>query len=146
MGYNYTIHYKPTKLHANADALSRLPAGYDDSFVDNDADQIRYIQTQLIEQGPLKSTEIAAATTNDTILKLVRHYTLTKWPSSFSRSKNPELISYFNNRHSLSVINGCLLKDTQVVIPKQLQRRVLHMLHRTHLGTIKMKQLARTHC
>ncbi|CAF3680882.1 unnamed protein product [Rotaria sordida] len=146
MGYNYTIRYKPTRSHANADALSRLPVGYDNSFIDNDADQIKYIQTQLIEQWPLKPTEIAPATSNDDTLKSVRHFTLTKWPSSFSRSKNPELIPYFNNRHSLSVINDCILKDTQVIIPQQLHTRVLHMLHRAHLGTIKMKQLARAHC
>ncbi|CAF4799109.1 unnamed protein product [Rotaria sp. Silwood1] len=129
MGYNYNIRYKPTRSHANADALSRLPVGYDNSFIDNDAEPINYIQTQLIEQWPLKPTEIALATTHDNILKL-----------------NPELVLYFNNRHSLSVINGYILKDTQVIIPKQLHNRALHMLHRAHLGTIKMKQLARAHC
>jgi transposase InsO family protein len=146
MGYNYNIHFKPTQSHANADALSRLPAGYDDSFIDNDAIQVNFIQTQLMEQWPLKANEIATATTNDNILNRVRDFTLTKWPSSFSRTKNPELIPYFNNRHLLSVVNGCMLKDNQVIIPKQLHSRVIHLLHRAHLGTIKMKQLARTHC
>jgi transposase InsO family protein len=146
MGYNYNIRYKPTRFHANADALSRLPSGYDKSFIDNDAAQINFIQTQLAEQWPLKATEIASATTNDNTLHLVRQFTLTKWPSSFSRKKTPELIPYFNNRHSLSVVNGCVLKDTQVIIPTQLHSRVIRMLHRAHLGTIKMKQLARTSC
>ncbi|CAF0960964.1 unnamed protein product [Didymodactylos carnosus] len=127
--------FNPTK-----DALSRLPVG------DDDPSQINYIQTQLIEQWPLKPTEIATATTNDHTLKVVRHFTLTKWPSSFSGSKNPELIPYYNNRYSLLIVNGCILKDTQVIISKQLHNRALHMLHRSHLDTIKMKQLARPHC
>jgi len=78
MEYNYTIRYKSTRSHANADPLSRLPVGYDNSFINNDADQINYIQTQLIEQWSLKPTEIAVATSNDDTLKLVRHFTLTK--------------------------------------------------------------------
>ena len=146
MGYNYTIRFKPTQSHANADALSRLPAGYDNSFIDVDAIQINFIQTQVMEQMPLKPSQIAAATATDSILKRVRHFALTKWPSSISRSTNPELIPYFNIRHSLSVIDGCILKDTQVIIPEQLRGQILQILHRTHLGTIKMKQLARINC
>ncbi|CAF4693524.1 unnamed protein product, partial [Rotaria magnacalcarata] len=58
-----------TKLRGNADALSRLPIPYDDSFIDSDAMQINYMQQQLIEQCSLKPDEIAKATTNDDILK-----------------------------------------------------------------------------
>ncbi|CAF5075213.1 unnamed protein product, partial [Rotaria magnacalcarata] len=43
-------------------------------------------------------------------------------------------------------VNGCLLKDVQVIIPKALQHKILQLLHRAHLGTVKMKQLARGHC
>ncbi len=146
MGYNYNIRFKPTQSHANADALSRLPVGPDESFIDEDAIQINFIQNQLPEQWPLKANEIVTATTADPILHLVKKFTLTEWPCSISKKKNPELIPYFNNRHSLSVNNGCVLKDAQVVIPQQLHSRVIRMLHRTHLGIIKMKQLARTHC
>ncbi|CAF2521404.1 unnamed protein product [Rotaria sp. Silwood2] len=55
MGYNYNIGYKPTQLHGNADALSRLPMPYDNSFIDNDSIQINYVQQQLIEQWPLQT-------------------------------------------------------------------------------------------
>ena len=37
MGYNYKVRYKSVRLHINADALSRLPVGYDNSFIDNDS-------------------------------------------------------------------------------------------------------------
>lgn len=146
MGYNYVICYKPTRTHANADALSRLPLGYDNSFIDHDADQVQLIQTQVIEQFPLKSTDIALATTNDKLLQIVKNFILTNWSSSISRSTNRALIPFFKNRHSLSIVSGCILKDSRIVVPQQLQPRVLKLLHRSHLGIVKMKQLARSHC
>jgi transposase InsO family protein/predicted aspartyl protease len=146
MAYSYTIRYKPSLLHANADALSRLPAGPDPCFVDKDSFQINLIQDQLVKDWPVQSNEIEIASSKDEILGLIIKFTMTKWPPSISKTKQPELIPYYNNRHCLSVLKGCLLKDNQVVIPKQLQRRVLLMLHRSHLGTVKMKQLARSHC
>ena len=146
MGYTYVIRYKPTLSHANADALSRLPAGADPSFVDKVSCQVNLIQSELMEQWPVKSIELQQATDQDECLRKVKEFTQTQWPRSFPKQETPDLLPYFNNRHSLSIVNGCLLKDTQVVIPLQLRRRVLHMLHRAHLGTVKMKQLARSHC
>jgi hypothetical protein len=105
---------------------------------------INFIQAELHNQWPLKATEIAAATDKDEILQLVRKFTLTKWPDS--KVKNPKLLPYYNHRNFLSVINGCILRDTQVIIPEQLHNRVLRMLHDTHLGTVKMKQLSRAYC
>lgn len=146
MSYSYTIRYKPTHLHANADALSRLPAGQDLSFVDKESIQIHLIQTDLIKHWPVQSQEIEMATVNDEILQLVKQYTLTKWPSSIEEIRKQELISYYNNRHSISIFQGCVMRDTQVIIPQQLRQRVLQMLHENHLGVVKTKQLARAHC
>jgi hypothetical protein len=56
------------------------------------------------------------------------------------------LVPFYLNRRSLSIVDDCLLEDAQVVAPQSLQPRVLDMLHRAHLGVVKMKQLARQHC
>lgn len=71
---------------------------------------------------------------------------MNQWPKSLSRRNNPSLFPYYGVREALSVTNGCVLRDTQVVIPRPLRSRVLQMLHRAHLGVVKMKQLARMHC
>ena len=146
MSYNYTIRYKPTHLHANADALSRLPAGDDFSFVDKESIQIHLIQTDQIQHWPVQPKEIEMATSDDEILKLVKEFTSTGWPSSIEKIKKLQLISYYNNRHSISNFSGCLMRGTQVIIPQQLRQRVLQMLHQNHLGVVKTKQLARAHC
>ncbi|XP_055909300.1 uncharacterized protein K02A2.6-like [Eupeodes corollae] len=71
MGYTYTIRYRPTKQHGNADCLSRLPTGPDDTF----------------DSG-----------------------------------------------------------SPRVVIPKQLQPKVLSILHQEHWGLTRMKQISRRYC
>ena len=144
MGYSYNIHFKPTHCHANADALSRLPIRDDNSFLHDDVADINFIHEELENQWPLKAAEIATATDKDELLQLVRKFALTKWPDS--KIKDRKLLPYFNQRNFLSVINGCILRDTQVIIPDQLHDRVLRMLHNMHLGTVKMKQLARSYC
>ncbi|CAF1493877.1 unnamed protein product [Adineta steineri] len=146
MGYNYKIRYKPTQQHGNADGLSRLPAGEDKSFVDDESIQVNRIQAQVVEEGPVDSREIQAAVDADQHLQLIKKFILNQWPNSITRKNNPDLFPYFTLRQSLSVAHGCILKDTQVVIPKSLQLRVIKMIHRGHLGVVKMKQLARVHC
>ena len=78
MQYTYTIKYKRSASHSNADALSRLPVGLDSSFHDDDAWQINYIHDKLIEEWPIRPTEIATMTDEDEILRFVKRFTLTK--------------------------------------------------------------------
>lgn len=146
MGYRFTIRYKPTHLHANADALSRLPTGPDDSFVDRTSEQVNFLQRKLLNDSLVDATAVATATEHDPTLQQVTSFVTTKWPSSVPKSHRSELTPYFNSRHCLSLADGCLLKGSQVIIPSCLREQVLRMLHRTHLGTVKMKQLARAHC
>ncbi|CAF1605744.1 unnamed protein product [Adineta ricciae] len=146
MGYNYVIHFKPTAHHANADALSRLPIPDDHSFVDTDSLQVNFLHHETSEAWLLTPSSIANATSTDSILKHVKQFIQSSWPSSFSKKRNPELVPYFTNRVSLSMMNDCIMKQNQVVIPSQLQKQVLRLLHKDHLGIVKMKQVAREYC
>ena len=104
MGYSFNIRFKPTRLHTNADALSRLPAGPDVSFMDKETLQINYIREHpsYIPRPWMSARRI-----------------LLNW--------NPHWeTNYFGCR------TRSLLRDAQVVIPKQLRSRVLHVLHRAH--------------
>jgi RNase H-like domain found in reverse transcriptase len=96
MGYTYVIRYKSTYTHANADALSRLPAGPDESFVDDDAWQIAHIQSEIIKDWPMDAEEIRCTTDKDKLLSIIIQYTRTKWPTSLSQLTKSELIPYFN--------------------------------------------------
>lgn len=57
---------------------------------------------------------------------------------------DPELIQFYNRRNFLSISNDIVLFSDRVVIPKTLQKRILHQLHQGHPGIFKMKNLART--
>ena len=104
------------------------------------------IQTQITEESPVDYLKVQAAVDADEHLWLVKKFTLNKWPKTLSKKNNPELFPYYSVRKSLSVANGCVLKDIQVIIPKSLRFRVLQMIRQAHLGVVKMKQLARMHC
>lgn len=45
-----------------------------------------------------------------------------------------------------TVENNFLLKSDRIVVPSQLQQKILNELHVGHFGVIKMKSLARSHC
>ncbi len=92
MGYTYSIRYKSTHCHSNADGLSRLPVGPDDSFVDDEMWQINCIHDKVIEEWPIRAAEMATATDEDEILRLIKEYTLTKWRASVSKEKSPEIM------------------------------------------------------
>ena len=86
--YNYTIEYRSTKQHGNADALSSLPVGpdllFDGEEGDNDVDTVYTIriinyQLQLHSQNQLKD-----ATIIDPVLSEVKRYVREGWPQKMN--------------------------------------------------------------
>ena len=140
--YNYTIEYRPTKQHGNADALSRLPAGPDLSFDgeegDNDVDTVCTISSPL---QPYSRNQLKDSTNKDPVISEVKRYVREGWPQHIDR---PEVQEFKKYSSSLSVVDDCLINGNRVVIPEAMRKQILDILHLGHFGMQKMKQLARS--
>lgn len=75
------------------------------------------------------------------ILRQVVHYIEDGWPSNVD---NTELKQFFYRKESLSLIEGCILFGSRVVVPKIYRQRVLKQFHKGHPGKERMKSLARS--
>ena len=151
--YNYTIEYRSTNEHGNADALSRLPAGPDKSFDgeerDSDADMICLVKTISVQVGgSVNSNLLAKETKKDPVLANVMRFTREGWPSKAAgdhdMTHSYSIDDFRKLQSSLSVVHGCLLHGNRVVVPVKLHSQVLQLLHTGHCGMQRMKQLART--
>ena len=89
---------------------------------------------------------------HDGVIATVMRYVCDGWPpdkNSEEQTTHNDGQSYSVNAFrklsdSLSIVNGCLLYGSRVVIPVSLQPQVLELLHLGHFGMQRMKQLART--
>ncbi|KAL6724108.1 hypothetical protein Aduo_019035 [Ancylostoma duodenale] len=102
----------------------------------------KHVFINTIRALPVTADENKEATTNDRLLQLIKTYIKGKWPKSIS---NAEIQCFYNRRDSLSMLSRCLLLAERVVIPKNLQQRVLRQLHHGHPGIVLMKALARSY-
>ena len=82
--YDYTIEYRSTKQHGNADALSRLPVGPDLSFGgeegENDVDTVCTIRVINSQLQPHSRNQLKDATNRDPVLSEVKRYVREGWP------------------------------------------------------------------
>ena len=138
----YTIEYRKTKEHGNADALSRLPAGPDDEFDgeegSDDADVVCTIRMISQQMKPLDADLVKKETAKDPVLTNVMRYVREGWPPQNKLSEDTShgcsIKDFYKAAESLSVVNGCLLYGSRVVIPQSLQQQVLQLLHIGHCG------------
>ena len=131
--YLYTIEFKPTQQHANADRLSRLPLGDRQPPSTCSA----FVVGQL-EALPISSEQLEVATRQDPLLSLVRRYIQEGWPSNTSAELKP-----FRDRQlELTTQGEAVLWVNRVVIPLKLQGRILEELHGGHPGITRMKAFA----
>ncbi len=138
--YIYTIEYRPTGEHGNADALSRLPLPHSSSV-----ELIRDIDSKLnlVRMGalPLTHVQLRNATRHDPILSRVLTFVRGGWPSKVPTAFLP----YFSRSAELTVEADCLLWGTRVIIPDKHRDRILTELHVSHPGICRMKALGRSH-
>ena len=150
--YQYSIEYRKTSDHSNADALSRLPVGPDANFDeeegDADVDTVCTIKTVSLQLKPTDPETLAKESAKDPIISNVMRYTREGWPPKGSSNEDIKADGSIEAVRklaiSLSTAYGCLLYGSRVVIPPSLRPQVLQLLHLGHFGMQRMKQLART--
>ncbi|KAJ8366188.1 hypothetical protein SKAU_G00150190 [Synaphobranchus kaupii] len=137
--YTYTIEFKGTKQHGNADGLSRLP--HDSHPVEDTTDPADAFHLTQLESLPVTRAQIQKETNRDPTVSKVYELTVNGWPTH----GYPQLPEYSTRRDHLSVSQGCVMWGTRVIVPPKLRSRVLASLHEGHLGVVKMKSLARSY-
>ena len=134
-GFNYSIEYKNTTQHGNADGLSRLPVTRDSETT---VDPVEIFQMSQIDILPISVDMIRQATQRDPDLSHVLEHTKQGW----STKCEEELEPYYRRKDELTVQDSCLMWGTRVLIPSKYRIQVLDELHSGHLGVVKMKALA----
>ena len=140
--YTYSITYRSSQKHANADGFSRLPVNHIESSEDGAALSASVNPTQL-NFLPLTIADLANATRNDPVLAKVQRLTQRGWPET--TPTDPDVKPYFSSRRDLTIEGDCLLRGLRVIIPRKLRTKLLEELHSSHQGVVKMKSLARYH-
>ena len=145
--FDYTIEYRKTADHGNADALSRLPSGDDIDFdreeSGEDLDMVCAIRVLSLQVKPVDANILRQESGKDPVIATVMRYVREGWPLK-NTEINEEAMKFRKLSDSLSICNGCLIHGTRVVIPQSLQPQILDLLHLGHFGMERMKQLART--
>lgn len=100
--YEYTIRFRNTHTHGNADALSRLPLPETQKESKNPPELV--LLMDHLNDSPVTARHIAVWTRRDPELSKVLTYVEKGWPDECDKSLN----TYCLKRNELSVHQGCL--------------------------------------
>uniref|UniRef100_A0A5S6QYG5 RNA-directed DNA polymerase n=1 Tax=Trichuris muris TaxID=70415 RepID=A0A5S6QYG5_TRIMR len=137
--YDYNLVYVPGKQIGNADALSRLPQQVNVTDV---PPPLEVLLLESMPDPPVTAEQIAEMSGKDAVLSKVRSWVANGWPANVAAD---EFKVYWRRKNELSLHKGCVLRGCCVVVPAQLRRRILELLHAGHPGIARMKCLARSY-
>ena len=123
MDYRYQIQFRPTKLHCYADTLSRFPLRGEE-VPDNDTSVLHQLHC---EELYITAKEIANSIKKNPLLAKVIRYVKSGWPSTVEE----QVRSYYLHKDQLTVEQGCLLREMQVIVPPEKRKRILSLLYET---------------
>jgi len=136
--YEYTMAFKPTTAHGNADALSRLPLPEQPKVTPLPSELVLLLDH--LQESPTTVHHIRAWTQRDPLLSRVLQFIQSGWPDS---CEDVELKPFWVRKMELSVQENCIMWGNRVVIPLPGRVSVLQELHDGHPGVSRMKRLAR---
>ena len=133
--FEYTLKFRKTEAHANADALSRLPLPVTSPLKTGPTELV--LLTQHLQDSPVSAEQIREQTAKDLILAPVVQFLKQGWPMSMEKSS--PLMPFFKEHSKLSLFDGCILWGSRVVIPSAHREAILAELHEGHPGMVRMK-------
>ena len=139
--YDYELNYRKGGENSPADAMSRLPVtDTQPKKVPVPCETVNLID--FIDQTPVTSVQIKKWTAKDPLLSHALYLTMHGWPE---KCPSEELRPYWIRRNELSTHDGCLLWGNRIIVPPQGRKTLLHQLHESHPGVVRMKSLARSY-
>lgn len=140
-GFDYTIRHIKGE-HNYADALSRMPQPADSDLGLQSAD-FTYINFVDFENAlHLNFKTIAIETRRDSILSKLLDAIHN---GTVQRLNEANFIPFHSKSDELSIESGCILWGYRTVVPTKLRNQILIELHKSHLGIVKTKSLARSY-
>ena len=140
--YNVELNWIPGKEMVFSDHLSRN--------MDTSKKQVELtcqgldlkIQDVYLNASDDKCMSLATETDKDEVLVTLKSQIIKGWPSN--RSECPSNLSEFwNYRDELSILDGLMLKETRIIIPKQCRNKLLDKVHEGHFRIDRTKLRAR---
>ena len=144
MNFSVNAEYHPGCTLTIADTLSRIPVS-----VESNAEQVEDVHCfvgsviEAFPATPRRLEEIRTETEKDDVLSRAIDLTLRGWPKR-QRNVLDDLVPFFKQKGSLSVIDGLLSFGSRIVIPEALQNDILDKLHEGHLGIVKTLDRAKS--
>ena len=133
--YEYSIEWRASGQHSNADALSRLPLPQKPMGTTVPAELVLLVEE--MDEAPVTAKQVAILTKRDPLMAKVYRYIQPV------QMDDPTLKPYWTRRLELSTLNGCVVWGSRVVIPPSARAALLAELHSGHPGCTRMKSLAR---
>lgn len=139
--YNFTLHYKKGSELYVADTLSRtcMDKPEKKDKLDLELEEQICLTNLNFNVTESKLNQLITETENDEILKRVKKYIKSNWPTDLS----PDLRFYRKIKDEITESNGLLLKGTRIIVPSKMRNEMLNRIHYAHLGIEKCKNLAR---
>lgn len=88
-----------------------------------------------------QKTQLITESSQDSELKILRNFINNGWPNS--KDIPDGLHSYYKLRGELSLDNDLVFFNDRLIVPVNLRSSFMKTLHEGHIGTTKMKQIAR---
>ncbi|XP_062542398.1 uncharacterized protein K02A2.6-like [Armigeres subalbatus] len=148
---DFNIKYVSTESFGYVDILSRLINTHvrpNEEYVIASIeleDTMEDIVKQSVEALPVMFKMIQAGTQSDAVLKQVKQFVQTEWPSNQSKISDPQLQQFYQRRGILAIVSDCPTYGERLVIPSKFRDRVLRVLHKGHPRIEIMRSIARNY-
>ena len=147
--WKFSITYRPGKLNYFADCTSRNPVEMSEENVNAEdyceAELVNEVSAMFqIKLHPLTSITfelVKSASKDDEIIQKVIMQLMDGFPEDKSLV-HAEIKEFWKYRDTLSIVDGVLLCDGAVVIPRRLRQAVLDILGSAHQGVQAMRDRA----
>lgn len=138
MKFDFTMVYVPGKHIGLADTLSRQPLIEGPNKDELSPEEVyEYVQS-IADTLPASESRIKLITNEqerDADLSQVASFLKTGWPKSQPKEEN--MIPYWQSQERISSLNGLLLFENRIIIPKNLRYEIMNKIHEGHQGITK---------